>query len=84
MKRNGRFESRETPSSIDGETNGSRYEHGQYEAACEDTGLSKKTLESARHVASSVESSIRIEDLSWNHHQIIASQKPAQQKKQGS
>lgn len=44
-----------------------------YSQALDVTGYSLQTLQNAAWVGRALESSIRIEDLSWNHHQLLAS-----------
>ncbi len=56
-----------------------RYEHGQYEQVAERTGLANQTLRHARLVADKL--CIRMHDLKWAHHQLVAPLKPVEQKR---
>jgi hypothetical protein len=57
----------------DGLVYGNRaYEQTDYDKAMSETGLERKTLQQAKYVAGKVESSMRIEDLTWNHHLLVA------------
>lgn len=51
-----------------------------YEKAKEKTGLDVKTLQDNRWVASKVDKSLRRENLSFNHHKVVASLSPEKQR----
>lgn len=59
-----------------------RYEHGQYEKALElFPQYEKETLRRHKQVAKLIKSGIRIPDLSFNHHQLVAPYSEEEQKK---
>jgi len=49
-----------------------RFERGQYEEAMAVTGLEKQTLRVLKNTSASVEPLIRINDLSFLHHRLVA------------
>ncbi len=56
-------------------------ERGVYEELAEKTGLAKGTMNDALYVSKAVNSSVRTEQLSFQHHHIVAPLPEAQQRK---
>lgn len=56
-------------------------DRGVYDELEEKTGLARQSMNQALYVSKSVDSCIRIQDLSWEHHHIVAPLPEAQQKK---
>ena len=59
--------------------NWGKYEHGKYEEA-EKLGYEKKTLENYASTSRSIECSLRREDLTHSHHELVTKFTPEQQK----
>jgi N6-adenosine-specific RNA methylase IME4 len=55
--------------------------HDAYDRAKKDSGFADETLRNAEWVSSSVDPVIRITELSWRHHQVVAPMPARQQKK---
>ena len=53
----------------------------KYTEACERFGREKQSLKNYKWVAGSVELSVRTDNLSWEHHKLVAPLTPAAQKK---
>lgn len=53
---------------------------GMYEGLSEKTGYSENTLREYKQVAENVKNDIRMSDLDFGHHQVVASLEPKQQK----
>ncbi len=50
-----------------------------YEDVAEESGYATKTLKEYKSISDAVEPSIRMDDLGWSHHQLVAPLAPAKQ-----